>query len=144
MLLPSEQYCEFIWGQQSIHLSVSGLPRTAKAPLPTLLVPGCGCWDWGLGHSSFPAGKGEDPSQEAAGTTSPTPSSTAGQQAQISSHPCTSTISLPLFPMQKASLTLSCSCPSSLIQQYLILQVVLSSLGLIQVKLFCMCDLLTP
>lgn len=26
MLLPSEQYCEFIWGQQSIHLSVSGLP----------------------------------------------------------------------------------------------------------------------
>lgn len=40
MWLPSKQYCEFIWGQQSVHLSMAGLPRTARASLPTLLMPG--------------------------------------------------------------------------------------------------------
>lgn len=110
MLLPSEQYCEFIWGQQSIHLSVSGLPRTARAPLPTLLMPRCqraslvaaaagGTGAWAI--TAFLLGKGEIPLRK--------------QQAQLLQLlpplqinkprsppiPGTSTASLLLFPMQK-------------------------------------------
>lgn len=108
--------------------------------------PGCCCWcqDGGLGQISFPAGNRGDPSQEASGTTAPTPSANANQQAQMSSYLsyiyCFSTI---IF-YAKTSWSHSCSCPSSLVQQYLILQFVLKSFGLIQVKFFCTCDLLRP
>lgn len=119
--------------------------RTACARVPESW-PGC-CWWWwegSLGQSSFPAGEWRDPSQGAAGTTAPTPSTIADQQAQISSRPwyihCFSTV----ISHAKASLNPSRSCSSSLVQQYLILQLVLRNLGLILVKLFCMFDLLRP
>lgn len=70
MLVLSEQYCEFIWRQQSIHLSMAGLPRAARAPLPTLLTPGsrraslAAAADGGMGawaRAAFLLGKGEIP-----------------------------------------------------------------------------------
>lgn len=40
MLLTSDQYCEFIWGQQSICFPMAGLSSAARALLPTFLMPG--------------------------------------------------------------------------------------------------------
>lgn len=98
MLLSSELYCEFIWGQQSIHLPTAGLPRPhfSFCMCQCAGKAGCHCWwqDRGLGCNSLPA-------QEAADTTAPTPSTTADQQAQIFSHLWYITSSLQLFPMQK-------------------------------------------
>lgn len=89
---------------------------------------------WGCG--SFPAGKEEHTSQEE-GTTTPPPFTTADQQAQICSHPWCIHLFWSIICHAKAPPPTSCSCPSSLFQQYAILQVVLRNLVLIQVKLFC-------
>lgn len=135
MLLSSELYCEFIWGQQSIHLPTAGLPRPHFSFCMCQCAGKAGCHYWwqdrGLGCNSLPA-------QEAADTTAPTPSTTADQQAQIFSHLWYITSSLQLFPMQKHP-NLSCSCPSPFVWQYLILKMVLRNFGLVLVKLFCTC-----
>lgn len=59
MLLPSEQYCEFIWGQQSIHLSVSGLlvPGYQRAGLVAAGDGEMGAW----ARAAFVLGNGETP-----------------------------------------------------------------------------------
>lgn len=121
---------------------MAGLPRAARVPLSMLLVPESQIAGvvllllagWGCG--SFPAGKEEHPSQDGEGTTTPSPFTTADQQAQICPHPWCTHLFWSIICHKEASLPTSCSCPSSLFQQYVILQVVLRNLVLIQVKLF--------
>lgn len=128
---------------------MAGLPRAAGAPLSTSLVPESrsagldavvagrmGLWQlscWERGTSLLGRRHNYPTSFHHCRSTSPDllPS------AQICSHPWCIHLFWSIICHAKAPPPTSCSSPSSLFQQYAILQVVLRNLVLIQVKLFC-------